>query len=73
MQNQSRHIMQLVQSHASAKEANRTVMERSRMVMHVGWQLLPGWVKLNADGARKDTRRVGCGGIIRGSKGEWIG
>ncbi|PNX94270.1 ribonuclease H [Trifolium pratense] len=31
------------------------------------------FVKLNTDGACKDQGRAGCGGIIRGSQGEWLG
>lgn len=31
------------------------------------------WVKLNTDGACKGGNIAGCGGIIRGSDGEWIG
>jgi len=32
-----------------------------------------GWVKINTDGARKEDGRAGCGGILRGSEGEWHG
>jgi ribonuclease HI len=32
-----------------------------------------GWVKLNTDGASKEEGWAGCGGIIRGSDGEWLG
>ncbi|PNX58030.1 ribonuclease H [Trifolium pratense] len=31
------------------------------------------YVKLNTDGAYKDKQVAGCGGVIRGSQGEWIG
>jgi ribonuclease HI len=31
------------------------------------------FVKLNPDGACKDQHVAGCGGIVRGSQGEWIG
>jgi ribonuclease HI len=34
---------------------------------------LEGWVKLNTDGAAKAGTASGCGGVIRGSHGEWIG
>ncbi|KAL4390453.1 hypothetical protein AHAS_Ahas03G0146600 [Arachis hypogaea] len=33
-----------------------------------------GWVKLNTDGASQEwTSKAGCGGLLRSSKGEWIG
>ncbi|MCI17930.1 putative non-LTR retroelement reverse transcriptase, partial [Trifolium medium] len=31
------------------------------------------WIKLNTDGARKDMRRAGCGGLLRDSHGAWLG
>jgi hypothetical protein len=38
------------------------------------WNSSPeGWVKLNTDGASKSTGNAGCGCIIRGSYGEWLG
>ncbi|PNX61822.1 ribonuclease H, partial [Trifolium pratense] len=40
----------------------------------IGWQPPTGsFVKLNTDGARKDNGKAGCGGVIRGSQGEWLG
>ncbi|MCI00028.1 ribonuclease H protein [Trifolium medium] len=32
-----------------------------------------GWVKLNSNGSCKEGGRIGCGRIIRGSVGEWLG
>jgi ribonuclease HI len=32
-----------------------------------------GWVRLNTDGSCRDNGHIGCGDIIRGSDGEWIG
>ena len=34
---------------------------------------IEGWVKLNTDGSCRENGRAGCGGIIRGSDGEWLG
>jgi ribonuclease HI len=31
------------------------------------------YVKLNTDGACKEGRTAGCGGVIRGNQGEWLG
>jgi L1 cell adhesion molecule like protein len=33
----------------------------------------PLYVKLNTDGAFKDKKIAGCGGVIRGNEGEWLG
>jgi ribonuclease HI len=33
----------------------------------------PLYVKLNANGVFKDKKVVGCGGVIRGTEGEWLG
>jgi ribonuclease HI len=31
------------------------------------------FVMLNTDGAYKDHQIAGCGGVIRGNQGEWLG
>ncbi|MCI24591.1 putative non-LTR retroelement reverse transcriptase [Trifolium medium] len=42
--------------------------------MHIGWNPPPeGWVKLNTDGSCSDGGWIGCGGVLRGSHGEWLG
>lgn len=39
----------------------------------MGWKEPPiGWVKINTDGGCKDGSIAGCGGLIRGSEGEWL-
>jgi hypothetical protein len=35
--------------------------------------LKENWVRLNTDGSSKDNAKAGCGGLIRGSDGEWLG
>ncbi|MCI19679.1 RNA-directed DNA polymerase (Reverse transcriptase), partial [Trifolium medium] len=32
-----------------------------------------GWVILNTDGASKYSGSAGCGGLIHGTDGEWLG
>ena len=40
----------------------------------IGWKPPIGnFVKLNTDGARKQNNKAGCGGVIRGGQGEWLG
>jgi len=55
--------------------ANATTQRENqfRMVL-LQWSHAPvGWVRLNTDGSCKDGGHIDCGGIIRGSNGEWIG
>ncbi|KAK4273561.1 hypothetical protein QN277_021939 [Acacia crassicarpa] len=42
--------------------------------VQIRWVAPPdGWVKVNIDGVSKGERRLaGCGGLIRGSQGEWL-
>ncbi|MCI01199.1 non-LTR retroelement reverse transcriptase-like, partial [Trifolium medium] len=47
----------------------------SRRVEHfISWKPPPrvGWIRLNTDGSCREDGHIGCGGIIRGSDGEWI-
>ncbi|MCI05125.1 ribonuclease H protein [Trifolium medium] len=47
---------------------------RAVKVVLIGWKLPPdGWVKLNTDGSCRDDGSIGCGGVIKGSAGEWLG
>jgi ribonuclease HI len=40
----------------------------------VGWSPPgDGWVALNTDGAENSDHKYGCGGLMRGSSGEWLG
>jgi ribonuclease HI len=40
----------------------------------ISWKPPPvGWVRLNTDGSCKEGNRAGCGGLVRGSEGEWLG
>jgi hypothetical protein len=45
-----------------------------RVIQHVGWSPPgDGWVALNTDGAENSDHKYGCGGLMRGSSGEWLG
>jgi ribonuclease HI len=48
--------------------------EKQQSLVQVRW-LLPasGWVSLNTDGSCKEGEIIGCGGVIRGNEGEWLG
>ncbi|GAU49448.1 hypothetical protein TSUD_137920 [Trifolium subterraneum] len=47
----------------------------SFLSLHEGWVPLRevGWVVVNTDGAGKNNKNSGCGGLIRGNEGEWLG
>ncbi|PNY10193.1 ribonuclease H [Trifolium pratense] len=50
------------------------VFRHNKELILIGWKPPPvGWVKLNSDGACKHDGSAGCGRIIRGSDGEWLG
>jgi hypothetical protein len=47
---------------------------RGYSLVEVGWKPPVGsFVRLNTDEARKNDSRTGCGGVIRGNQGEWLG
>jgi ribonuclease HI len=44
------------------------------MIDLVGWKCPQiGWVKLNSHGACCKDGKSGCGGVIRGIDGKWLG
>jgi hypothetical protein len=50
-----------------------TQRENQSHVVLLWWSPPPvGWVRLNTDGYCRDGGHIGCGGIIRGSNGEWL-
>ncbi|GAU46467.1 hypothetical protein TSUD_402340 [Trifolium subterraneum] len=67
-------IMQRCREYKLAARASRVVTSVPRINVMIGWEPpSQGWVKLNTDGARKNERVAGCGGIIRNNIGDWIG
>jgi ribonuclease HI len=57
-----------------AKQANDMIGGRERMLVDIVWKPPSGnFVRLNTDGACKENNIAGCGGIIWGNQGEWIG
>ncbi|MCH81010.1 ribonuclease H protein [Trifolium medium] len=68
------HIMTLAHNYMQAANSTRAVMERGRSISLIAW--IPPkttFVKLNTDGAYKENQVAGCGGVIRGTQGEWLG
>ncbi|PNX93366.1 hypothetical protein L195_g016519 [Trifolium pratense] len=66
--------MQRCKEYRDADKAQRIGSERPRSTVLIGWKpLIDGWVKLNIDGACKGRIIVGCGGIFRNNREDWLG
>jgi hypothetical protein len=58
----------------NAIKSNNIVTTCNKGVIMIKWcPPKPLYVKLNTDGAFKDKKIAGCGGVIRGTEGEWLG
>ncbi|PNY12420.1 ribonuclease H [Trifolium pratense] len=67
-------VMKLLGDYMHAFNNNNVVLERTRSIRWIGWSPPKmNFVKLNTDGAYKENRAAGCGGVIRGCEGEWLG
>ncbi|GAU47307.1 hypothetical protein TSUD_283760 [Trifolium subterraneum] len=67
-------VYRRVDDYYQAIITNRIMRNTTSMLTYISWKPPSGnFVKLNTDGASKDLSRAGCGGIIRGSQGEWLG
>jgi hypothetical protein len=72
--NQVHHILQHVKNYHVAESTLQIVENKCSSIVQVKWlPPLEGWVKLNTDGSCQEGGRIGCGGVIRGSDGEWLG
>jgi ribonuclease HI len=69
---QAEVVRQRISSYGLADRIMDKVYHGQQAIVQVGWTPPDaGWVCLNVDGAcRNDV--IGCGGVIRGSDGEWI-
>ncbi|KAI5414830.1 hypothetical protein KIW84_040336 [Lathyrus oleraceus] len=68
------HINNLVQDYEHAKNTANISLTPHRVLSFIKWEAPPvGWVKLNTYGTREKYRNTSCGGIVRGSEGEWLG
>jgi hypothetical protein len=66
-------ILNRVKDYKIACKENCLVAAFNRTTQQVRWDPpCEGWVVLNTDGAKEAGSFCGCGGIIRGSRGEWI-
>ncbi|GAU34270.1 hypothetical protein TSUD_321160 [Trifolium subterraneum] len=68
------HVLKLAEEYFDAVSNNAIVTVSNTSVSEIGW--IPPrdlFVRLNTDGAYKEHVVAGCGGLIRGSQGEWLG
>jgi ribonuclease HI len=69
---QPEFVRQRLKCYSSADRVMQDVVHQQKTIIHVGWNPpLQGWVCLNVDGASRNGV-IGCGGVVRGSVGEWI-
>jgi ribonuclease HI len=67
-------VWKKVEEYSAAVSNSEDIMTRDKVVRLISWkQPKPSFVSLNTDGASKEHQLAGCGGIVRGSQGEWIG
>jgi ribonuclease HI len=67
-------VMRSMRTYNLAVRETSPQIEPRQRVVFVSWKPPPvGWVRLNTDGSCRDGGHIGCGGIIRGSDGEWLG
>ncbi|GAU25543.1 hypothetical protein TSUD_259770 [Trifolium subterraneum] len=68
------HVRNMAADYIHAMQNSSIMVNRSQVASRIGW--VPpraDYIKLNTDGASKKMQLAGCGGVVRGSQGEWIG
>jgi hypothetical protein len=69
---QTEFVRQKLHCYTLADKAMQPGKPTRQTIIHVSWKPPSvGWVCLNIDGACRDGV-IGCGGVIRGSEGEWL-
>jgi ribonuclease HI len=67
-------LMKMMQEYKEAVTTSMVVTRAEKVVNLIGWKPpRESFIKLNTDGAYKVNQVAGCGGVIRGSHGEWLG
>ncbi|MCI17069.1 ribonuclease H protein, partial [Trifolium medium] len=67
-------VYKLVHNYKEVKQASDISTVTTRTEALIRWQPpQENWVRLNTDGSSKDSLTVGCGGLICGSDGQWLG
>jgi ribonuclease HI len=74
LSNQMQHVLGITKDYLISERANSCVLVRNKVLHEVSWKPpVEGRVKLNTDGASKDGKIAGCGGLFRGSHSQWLG
>jgi ribonuclease HI len=67
-------VLKLLGDYIHAAKNNKIMVEKNRNMAMIGWKPpQSSFVRLNTDGAYKHNQSAGCGGVIRGCEGEWLG
>jgi hypothetical protein len=70
----AQHVWKMMEEYTAVMRNITNIMKRDRVVHMIGWKpSKPLFISINIDGACKEQRQAGCGGIVRGDQGEWIG
>ncbi|CAJ2645452.1 unnamed protein product [Trifolium pratense] len=68
------YIFQRTKEYLDVEKASRLVFDKVKEVVQIQWKPpSSGWIKLNTDGSCSNDGIIGCGGVLRGSEGEWLG
>jgi len=67
------HVLKYAHEYNKVVKASKVATNVTKEVVLVGWKPPPtGWVNLNTYDTCKRDEIARCGGVIRGSDGEWI-
>jgi ribonuclease HI len=67
-------VMKLVGAYMNVLKNDKVIVEQSRTMAMIRWNPpQTNFVRLNTDSAYKVNQAAGCGGVIRGCDGEWLG
>jgi ribonuclease HI len=71
---QFHHINNMLSDYRNAAKASDVASDSNQSLVLVRWiPPKPLFVRLNTDGAYKEHKIAGCGGVLRGADGEWLG
>jgi hypothetical protein len=71
--NPMQQVLRITKDYFILEIVNGHVLVRNKVLHEVSWKPpTEAMVKLNTNGASKEGKIVGCGGIIRGSDRQWL-
>jgi hypothetical protein len=73
LNNPMQQVLRITKDYFILEIVNGHVLVRNKVLHEVSWKPpTEAMVKLNTNGASKEGKIVGCGGIIRGSDRQWL-